>query len=97
MVVLDDDVDIFDHVQVLWAISTRVRPADDVIIVPGYNTPALDPAYPQQEIGSAMGIDATRPFGKPFADTPAFRGMENIPDLLALMHGADSRTGQETR
>lgn len=90
VVVVDDDIDIFEHVQILWAISTRVRPADDVIIVPGYNTPALDPSYPQQEIGSAMGIDATRPFGKPFADVPAFRGMDRIPDLLALMREAGS-------
>jgi hypothetical protein len=32
-----------------------------------------------------MGIDATRPFGKPFAEVPAFRGMDRVPDLLAMM------------
>jgi 4-hydroxy-3-polyprenylbenzoate decarboxylase/2,5-furandicarboxylate decarboxylase 1 len=86
VVVVDDDVDIFNHVQVLWAISTRTRPAEDVIIVPNYNTPALDPSYSQHELGSALGIDATRPFGKPFAQVPSFRGMDKIPDLLAMLH-----------
>jgi 4-hydroxy-3-polyprenylbenzoate decarboxylase/2,5-furandicarboxylate decarboxylase 1 len=85
VVVVNDDIDVFDHIQVLWAISTRVRPADDVIIIPNYNTPALDPSFSQHELGSAMGIDATRPFGKPFAEVPAFRGMDRVPDLLAMM------------
>ena len=85
VVVVDDDIDIFDHVQVLWAISTRVRPADDVIIIPNYTTPALDPSYSPDEPRSALGMDATRPFGKPFAEVPAFRGLDRVPDLLAMM------------
>ncbi|MFQ5913828.1 MAG: UbiD family decarboxylase [Nitrospinota bacterium] len=90
VVVVDDDIDVFDHIQVLWAISTRTRPADDLIIIPSYNTPALDPSFSQHELGSALGIDATRPFGRPFADVPAFRGMDRVPDLLALMREGTS-------
>ena len=74
VVVVDDDIDVFDHIEVLWAISTRVRPADDVIIIPNFNTGALDPSFSQHELGSALGIDATRPFGKPFGEVPTFRG-----------------------
>lgn len=85
VVVVDDDIDIFDHIEVLWAISTRVRPADDVIIIPNFNTGALDPSFSQHELGSALGIDATRPFGKPFGEVPTFRGMDRVPDLLAMM------------
>ncbi len=90
VVVCDEDIDIFDHTQVLWAISTRVRPAKDVIIIPDYNTPALDPSVGQNQLGSAMGLDATRPFGEPFAEVPAFRGMDRVPDLLALMRAGQS-------
>ena len=62
-----------------------MRPADDVIIIPNFNTGALDPSFSQHELGSALGIDATRPFGKPFGEVPAFRGMDRVPDLLAMM------------
>ena len=82
MGVVDDDIDIFDHIEVLWAVSTRVRPADDVIIIPNFNTGALDPSFSQHELGSALGIDATRPFGEPFPEVPFHPGLDRVPDLL---------------
>jgi UbiD family decarboxylase len=86
VVVCDEDIDVFSHEQVLWAIATRARPAEDIVILPNYNTPALDPTVPSGELGAAMGIDATRPFGSPFPDVPTHPGLERVPDLLAMMH-----------
>ena len=39
---------------------------------------------PPGSLGEAMGIDATRPFGKPFPEVPVHPGLEKVPDLLAL-------------
>ncbi len=88
-VVVDDDIDIFKDEKVLWAVTTRSRPAEDVIIVPKYPSPALDPTAPEGTLGSAMGIDATRPYGEPFPEAPTHPGLESVPDLLAMMRGAD--------
>ena len=92
VVVCDEDIDVFNHEQVLWAIATRSRPGQDIVVVSNYNTPALDPTVPPGELGEAMGIDATRPFGKPFPEVPVHPGLERVPDLLAMMNeGADRK------
>ncbi|MBI2880326.1 MAG: UbiD family decarboxylase [Candidatus Tectomicrobia bacterium] len=94
VVVCDDDIDVFDHVQVIWAMATRARPAEDFIILPKVPTAALDPSVPEGQLGSAVGIDATRPFGEPFPDVPSVPGMERVPDLLALMGGGAGGAGR---
>ena len=66
VVVVDDDIDIYDPEQVNWAIATRCQPAEDVIIIPNVAGGPLDPSAPEKEVISVMGIDATRPFGAPF-------------------------------
>ncbi|MFQ5915118.1 MAG: UbiD family decarboxylase [Nitrospinota bacterium] len=86
VVVCDEDIDVFSHEQVLWAISTRTRPGEDMVVISQYNTPGLDPTVPDGTLGRAMGIDATRPFGEPFPDVPNHPGLERVPDLLAMMH-----------
>lgn len=60
IVVVDDDIDIHDRKQVIWALSTRIDPQRDVFVVPGTVTDSLD--HPSQlfNYGSKMGIDATR-------------------------------------
>ena len=85
-VVVDDDIDIFKDEKVLWAITTRARPVEDIVIVAKYPSPALDPTVPEGALGSAMGIDATRPFGEPFPEVPTHPGLEQVPDLLAMLH-----------
>ena len=85
VVVCDEDIDVFDHSQILWAIATRARPAEDVIIIPNYPTANLDPSKPDGQLGSAMGIDATRPFGEPFPEVPFHPGLDRVPDLLEMM------------
>ena len=85
VVVCDEDIDVFDDSQVLWAIATRARPAEDIVILPKFPTANLDPSVPEGELGSALGIDATRPFGEPFPEVPFHPGLDRVPDLIEMM------------
>lgn len=59
-VVVDDDVNVHDMDDVLWAITTRADPARDTIIIDNAPTDTLDPASPRVNHGSKLGIDATQ-------------------------------------
>ncbi len=59
IVVVDDDVNIRDWKEVIWALTTRVDPARDTLIVPNTPIDYLDFASPISGLGSKMGIDAT--------------------------------------
>jgi 4-hydroxy-3-polyprenylbenzoate decarboxylase len=59
VVVTDDDVDIRNWKEVIWAITTRVDPARDTLLVENTPIDYLDFASPVAGLGSKMGIDAT--------------------------------------
>jgi 4-hydroxy-3-polyprenylbenzoate decarboxylase len=59
LVVVDDDVEVHDHQQVLAAVASNVRPGRDVFIEDGPADP-FDPATPAGALSQRMGIDATR-------------------------------------
>ena len=61
VIIVDGDVDPFDIKQVMWAVSTKVNPAGDVIIVPNLSIDVLDPASEPEGISHKMIIDATTP------------------------------------
>lgn len=68
VVVVDPDIDVHDPEQVEWAMAFRTQPARDVIIVDslpgGPLDPTADESLPQdQRTGSAIGTDATYPYG----------------------------------
>jgi 2,5-furandicarboxylate decarboxylase 1 len=69
VVVVDDDIDIFDPTDVEWAIATRVQGDKDVMIVTNARAKPLDPSLPQGfgvvPTGAKVGIDATIPEGIP--------------------------------
>ena len=68
VVVVDDDVDIFNINDVMWAIATRVRAEKDIVFIPGAKGAVLDPTSdPETFTLTKMGIDATRPTGRDFA------------------------------
>ncbi|HTR57426.1 MAG TPA: 4-hydroxy-3-polyprenylbenzoate decarboxylase [Casimicrobiaceae bacterium] len=75
IIVTDDDVNIRDWKEVVWALSTRVDAARDVLIVENTPIDYLDFASPVAGLGSKMGIDAThkwpgetqRRWGRPIA------------------------------
>lgn len=59
IVVVDEDVDIRDWKEVIWAITTRVDPVRDTVLVDNTPIDYLDFASPVSGLGSKMGIDAT--------------------------------------
>ena len=59
-VVVDDDIDVHDINDVIWAITTRADAARDTVIINNTPTDTLDPASPLVNLGSKMGIDATQ-------------------------------------
>ena len=60
VIVTDDDIDVRDWSQVVWALSTRVDPARDSFLVENTPIDYLDFATPVAGIGSKLGLDATR-------------------------------------
>lgn len=59
IIVTDDDVDIRDWKEVIWALTTRVDPARDTTLIDNTPIDYLDFASPVSGLGSKMGIDAT--------------------------------------
>jgi 4-hydroxy-3-polyprenylbenzoate decarboxylase len=59
-VVVDDDINVHNIDDVIWAITTRADPARDTIIINNTPTDTLDPASPLVNLGSKLGIDATQ-------------------------------------
>jgi 4-hydroxy-3-polyprenylbenzoate decarboxylase len=59
IIVCDDDVDIRNWKEVIWALTTRVDPARDTLIAENTPIDYLDFASPVSGLGSKMGIDAT--------------------------------------
>jgi 4-hydroxy-3-polyprenylbenzoate decarboxylase len=93
IIVTDDDVDIRDWKEVIWAITTRVDPARDILIVENTPIDYLDFASPVSGLGGKMGMDATnkwpgetnREWGKPIAmDKAVKEKVDGIWDGLGL-------------
>jgi 4-hydroxy-3-polyprenylbenzoate decarboxylase len=59
-VVVDEDINVHNIDDVIWAITTRADAARDTIIINNTPTDTLDPASPLVNLGSKMGIDATQ-------------------------------------
>jgi len=59
-VVVDEEVNVHNINDVIWAITTRSDAARDTIIIDNTPTDTLDPASPLVNLGSKLGIDATQ-------------------------------------
>ena len=59
IIVTDDDIDIRNWKEVIWAISTRSDPVRDSVLVENTPIDYLDFASPKPGLGGKMGIDAT--------------------------------------
>ena len=59
IIVVDDDIDIRNWQEVIWAITTRVDPARDTLLVENTPIDYLDFASPVSGLGGKMGLDAT--------------------------------------
>jgi len=62
IIVVDEDVNIHDINEVIYAVSSTVDPQRDVLIIPNTHTDALDHTTSTPLLGSKLGIDATRKF-----------------------------------
>ncbi len=62
VVIVDDDIDIYDPLDVEWAIATRVQGDKDIVIKPNQKGSSLDPsADPHTYATCKVGVDATKP------------------------------------
>lgn len=60
LIVVDEDVSVHDINDVIWAVTTRSDPKRDTMLIENAPTDSLDPASPLLNLGSKMGIDATK-------------------------------------
>jgi UbiD family decarboxylase len=67
VIVVDDDIDVFDESEVLWAVATRMQADRDLVVISGSLGAMLDPSADDRGVTAKLGIDATRPFGQSFA------------------------------
>ena len=93
IVVTDADVNIRDWKEVIWAMTTRVDPARDTLLVENTPIDYLDFASPVSGLGSKMGIDATnkwpgettREWGRPIGMEEAVkRRVDQLWESLGL-------------
>jgi len=93
VIVVDDDVNVRDWNDVMWAITTRMDPARDTTLIENTPIDYLDFASPVSGLGSKMGMDATnklpgetdREWGKPIErDQAVVERIDEIWELLDL-------------
>ncbi len=88
VIVVDDDVNTRDWKDVIWAITTRMDPARDTVLIENTPIDYLDFASPVSGLGSKMGLDATnkwpgetnREWGRPITMDRAVK--DRVDELL---------------
>ncbi len=78
VIVTDEDINIRDWSEVVWAMSTRADPVRDTVLIDNTPIDYLDFASPESGLGGKMGIDATnkwpaetrRQWGRPIVSSP---------------------------
>ena len=83
VVVVDQDVDVFDDRQVTWALATRCQPDRDIAVVTHARGSDLDPSAKEDGYTAKWGVDAT---AKPSlaAYTPRHRVPPEVWERLRL-------------
>jgi 4-hydroxy-3-polyprenylbenzoate decarboxylase len=84
VIVVDQDINIRDPRQVVWALSSKVDPQRDVFIIADTPFDKLDFATPKIGLGSRMGVDATT---KVYPETEAEWGapLESDPEVAKMV------------
>ncbi len=92
VIVVDTDIDVRNWAEVIWALSTRMDPVRDTLLVPNTPIDYLDFASPEEGLGGKIGFDATnkwpgethRVWGRPIvADAETVRRMETLWQQLS--------------
>jgi 4-hydroxy-3-polyprenylbenzoate decarboxylase len=93
IIVVDDDIDVRNWQEVIWAITTRMDPVRDTLLVENTPIDYLDFASPVSGLGGKMGLDATnkwpgetqREWGTPIVmDEAVKRRVDEMWDELGL-------------
>jgi 4-hydroxy-3-polyprenylbenzoate decarboxylase len=93
VIVTDDDVDVREWQDVIWAMTTRMDPARDITLVENTPIDYLDFASPVSGLGSKIGFDATnkwpgetqREWGRPIVmDEEVRRRVDGIWESLGI-------------
>ena len=98
IIVTDEDINVRNWSDVVWAISTRADPARDSFILEQTPVDYLDFSSPQSRLGGKMGLDAThkwpaetnRTWGRPIQYSKQFK--QHIDDLWTQI-----KTSQQQR
>jgi len=61
VVIVDEDIDVYDEEQVLWAVSNRFQADHGLVVIPNAQGSELDPSAGPGGINAKMGLDATKP------------------------------------
>ncbi len=80
--VVDEDIDVFDHEQMEWALSARFRADRDVVIANGFPGFYMDPTMDETKTIAKMGLDLTA---------------ENRPITIEVQRPAPPSTGRTKR
>ncbi|PYM15126.1 MAG: hypothetical protein DMD81_15955, partial [Candidatus Rokuibacteriota bacterium] len=87
VVVVDEDIDIRDYFQVLWAMSWHVQPERDLYVNRDTPTVALDPSVAEEDVDQAerkivlsskVGVDATRKHKFPARSVPPKEDLDQV-------------------
>ncbi len=96
IIVTDDDVNVRDWKDVVWAMTTRMDPARDTVVIENTPIDYLDFASPVSGLGSKIGFDATnkwkgetvRQWGTPISmDAGTKRRIDEMWDSLGIPGG----------
>jgi 4-hydroxy-3-polyprenylbenzoate decarboxylase len=94
VIVVDDDINVRDWKDVIWAMTTRMDPARDTTLIENTPIDYLDFASPVSGLGSKIGFDATnkwrgettREWGRPIGMSPEVREkIDALWDTLGIM------------
>lgn len=83
VVIVDEDIDIYDPSSVELALASRIQASQDVVIIPGALGSGLEASHVARGVTDKMGIDATKPLGEKahlfeMAEIPGFEGEIDI-------------------
>ena len=100
VIVCDDDINARDWKDVIWAMTTRMDPSRDTVLIENTPIDYLDFASPVSGLGSKMGMDATnkwpgetnREWGEPIVMTEEVKtDVDNIWDELNIFPTTDKK------
>ncbi len=61
VIIVDDDIDVFDEERVLWAVANRFQADRDLVVIANAQGSELDPSAGPGGVNAKMGLDATKP------------------------------------